>query len=180
VAGPEPRSLLHTRKITYKCWRRIDGLWDIEGELFDSKAYPWETPERGMLPPGEPVHHMRVRVGIDLQMRIHDASVEMPGTPFPECLSARSPIQLLIGANLGAGWIKAVEGAMGGVLGCTHLRELLYGIGTAAYQGLVDDRKLSEHGRPRHLDQCISWDVRGPVAKRITPEFAQLEAAKKD
>ena len=65
---------MHTRAIECKGYERQDGLWDIEGELTDTKSYLHTRRQGGReRKPGEPVHHMWLRLTIDLDMRIHDA-----------------------------------------------------------------------------------------------------------
>ena len=39
LSEPAPRTLQHVRRVHYQGFEREDGLWDIEGELHDSKAY---------------------------------------------------------------------------------------------------------------------------------------------
>jgi hypothetical protein len=172
IPEPKPRSAAHTRKVTYCGWRRDDGLWDIEGELLDLKEAEWASRDKGLQPPGA-VHHMKVRICVDETLTVIEAHADMPETPFAECLPATSPVQRLVGQKLARGWRKAIDHAMGGTLGCTHLRELLQGLGTAAYQTVAPTRNIGADPTqpPRHLGQCISWDFSGPVMKRHLPEF---------
>ena len=58
----EPREPIHTRRFITHGFRRRDGLWDIEGELHDSKSYPFEMSERGTLEPGEHTITLQVNV----------------------------------------------------------------------------------------------------------------------
>ena len=45
-------------------YARSDGLWDIEGHLTDAWTRP--VPRAGgLLPPGEPMHSMRLRLTVD-------------------------------------------------------------------------------------------------------------------
>jgi hypothetical protein len=37
------RTPLHTRAITFRGYAREDGLWDLEGELHDSKHYDYDS-----------------------------------------------------------------------------------------------------------------------------------------
>ena len=170
-----PRQAMHTRNIAYKGYLREDGLWDIEGELVDSKPQGWDSPEKGKMSPGQAVHRMLVRVVVSDDFEVVQAHAAMPDTPFPECTQATVPVRLLVGATLKKGWRQAIEAAMGDVRGCTHLRELLHGIGTAAYQTIGPAREkleLAEPGRAmpaRHLGQCISWDFGSDVVKRHKP-----------
>ncbi len=113
MALPDPvaRRPLHTRRITFAGFVRDDGLFDIEGELIDSKSEPIHMHERGDLPPGGAIHHMRVRVTVDDTLTIRAVQTAMDAAPFGYCQNAVDPVQRLVGATLGAGWRKAIEGA---------------------------------------------------------------------
>ncbi len=179
---PAPRAPAHTRHVTYRGYPRDDGLWDIEGELHDSKAYALTLRGRGELPAGTPVHHMHVRLTIDDAMKIVDIVAVLDSAPFGECQQAAPPVQGLIGVTLGRGWRRAIDEAMGGVRGCTHLRELLFGAATAAFQTLGSHREqmrlqrgepaMDQSEPPYYMGQCMSWAFDGPVVARIAPEFA--------
>ena len=58
---PAAREPLHTRRVECRGYRRTDGLWDIEGHLVDTKAYPFANSFRGELTPGEPLHAYLLR-----------------------------------------------------------------------------------------------------------------------
>ncbi len=183
MALPEAsaRTPLHTRKITFEGFVRDDGLFDIEGELIDSKSAPIRMHERGLLPAGGAIHHMRVRVTVDDTLTIRAIATAMDSAPFANCQQAVDPAQQLVGATLGAGWRKAIEGAMGGVAGCTHLRELLFNLATAAFQTipahLAQQREARGEVRdpqapaPFFLGKCLSWDREGPVVQRVLPQY---------
>ncbi|MEO7728018.1 MAG: DUF2889 domain-containing protein, partial [Burkholderiales bacterium] len=70
LAAPAPRTHVHTRDVQYRGYRRVDGLWDIEAELTDTKTYRQERPDRGVMPAGEPVHGMVIRLTVDDEMKI--------------------------------------------------------------------------------------------------------------
>ncbi|HYC47838.1 MAG TPA: DUF2889 domain-containing protein [Burkholderiales bacterium] len=181
-----PRTHAHTRSIEYRGYRRDDGLWDIEAELTDTKTYAHKTPDRGMLPAGEPVHGMAIRLTVDDSLTITDVAVGMPATPFPECQGAKPPMQRLIGCTMTGGWRKSVQQALGGIQGCAHLRELLFNMATVAYQTIPHYRNHLRRlaGEPEpvlkkpppHMGQCLAWDFNGPVVQRIRPEFAGWKA----
>ena len=178
---PAPRTAAHTRELTYRGFPRDDGLWDIEGELRDTKAYDAEPRLRPLLPAGEPVHHMHVRVTIDDAMTIVDVIAVMDSVPFGECQHAAPPVHKLVGTTLGPGWRRAIDAAMGDTRGCTHLRELLFGTGTAAFQtmGSYREHRRAQRGEPEieatqppyYMGKCMSWDFNGPVVARVAPEF---------
>ncbi len=174
-----PRRHLHTRRITYRGYLRDDGMWDIEGELHDSKEYDINLGYRGELPAGGAIHNMLIRITIDDNMVIHDVAAAMPSTPYLECRPAIDPIRAVIGLQMGRGWKKKIEGAIGGLDGCTHVRELLSGAATAAYQTVYPYRSNASKlkstevtEQPKHLNQCKAWDLKGAVVMRYFPQFA--------
>lgn len=177
---PAARRHLHTRAVTYRGFLREDGLWDIEGEMFDTKTYAFELSERGDMPPGSPVHGLSIRVTVDEEMVIRDIATSMDYTPFGECRRGEDPMQAMIGIRMGPGWRQAIEKALGGIRGCTHLRELLFNMATAAYQTVFPYKDYlreqagvphsSEHP-PYHAGRCIAWDFDGPLVARHLPQF---------
>jgi hypothetical protein len=176
-----PRQHLHTRSVTYRGFLREDGLWDIEGEMSDTKTYAFDMNERGHMEPGTPVHGMTVRVTVDDAMKIHAIAASMDFTPYGECTRGEDPMQRMVGITMGPGWRQAIERELGGVKGCTHLRELLFNLATAAYQAVFPyrDRQRELQGvkatqvtqPPYHLGRCIAWDFDGPVVAKIYPQF---------
>ena len=172
---------IHSRVIRYDSYLRNDGRWDIEGVLMDSKAYDQVLLEKGLMQAGSPIHHMRVRLGIDDEFVIHEAFAEMPATPFGACQPAREPVQGLVGAKLGKGWRRRIDECMGGELSCTHLRELLNGMATAAIQtvGRYRAHQRRTAGLPGPvmlypkppLGECLGWAFSGEVVKRFRPQF---------
>jgi hypothetical protein len=193
---PVARRHLHTRAVTYRGFLREDGLWDIEGELVDSKTYETEMGERGDMPPGTPVHGMSIRVTVDDRMVIRDIATSMDHRPYGECLRGEDPMRQMIGVAMGPGWRQAIEKALGGIRGCTHLRELLFNMATAGYQTVPSYREhlqrtklhTGEPQQPReqppyHLGRCITWDFDGPVVATRYPQFAgwkPIHRVKKD
>lgn len=181
LSPPVPRRLLHERRVTSRGFLREDGLWDIEGELLDEKTYTYADRERGALPAGAPMHHMRARLTIDNDLRIHVAEATMPGQPFRTCGQALVPVQALVGKSLARGFRRAVEDAMGQTRGCEHLRSLILSLATTAYQTISSWREqfMPELGAPRQgdgqrpffLDHCLSWAQDGPVVAVHFPEF---------
>ena len=104
--------------------------------------------------------------------RIEDIEVAMDGHPHPECPNVIPPMEALIGERLGKGWRKTIQTHLGGIAGCTHLRELLNSLATAAFQaipGALFDP--DENKPPLYLGTCKSWDFNGPVVMRVYPQF---------
>ncbi|MES2685963.1 MAG: DUF2889 domain-containing protein [Pseudomonadota bacterium] len=182
---PQARAHLHTRAVVYRGYRREDGLWDIEAEMTDTKTYALERSERGEMPPGTPIHGMAIRATVDDQMTIREISTAMDHTPFGECRGGVDPMQQMVGVTMGPGWRQAIEKALGGTRGCTHLRELLFNMATAAYQTVpvYRERLRRQSGVPEapnaappyHLGKCLAWDFNGAVVQRHYPQFAGLQ-----
>ena len=179
---PQPRKHLHHRQVSYNGYLREDGLWDIEAHMTDTKAYPMVSAEKGAMPAGTPIHDMFIRVTVDDTMTIREIAAVMQSRPFQECLQAQDPMQKMVGVTMGPGWRQAIENAVGSTKGCTHLRELLFNMATAAYQTIpvfqahrdnLMNMPPSANGQPpRHLNKCLAWDFNGPVVQRHYPMYA--------
>lgn len=178
----ERRALSHDRQISYQAYERADGLFDIEAVLRDTKGYDYIDRDRGRMPPGQAVHDIFARVTIDQDMVVRDFHYEMRERPFAFCLSAVDPGQL-IGASMRRGWRAALKTAFGPSGGCTHLRELVFGMGTVAFQTLscLADQRLFEAGgtdaerseKPFFIGGCHSWAPDSPVVATWFPQFAE-------
>ena len=98
----------------------------------------------------------------------------MDGHPHAECTEVIPPMEGLIGTHLGRGCRKTIDTHLGGIKGCTHLRELLVSLATAAYQS-IPGAFFDPEGKkpPAYLGTCKSWDFNGPVVMRVYPQFYQ-------
>jgi hypothetical protein len=181
---PAPRRHMHTRSVSYQGFQRADGLWDIEAEITDVKPFSFAGHDGQDFPAGRPIHGMAIRLTLDEQLVIHAIATTVDHAPHAECQQGKAPVQQLVGARIGPGWRQAIEQALGGVRGCTHLRELLFNMGTAAYQslyGVFERNRRSEQAAtgqmrpPAHLNGCIAWDTRGPVTARQYPQFVNWQ-----
>ncbi|HEX7890134.1 MAG TPA: DUF2889 domain-containing protein [Ramlibacter sp.] len=179
---PVARRPVHTRTIRFDGFLREDDLWDIDCELRDTKAEPIQMREKGLLPAGEPVHFLRVRLTVDDQFTIRAVQTGVLDVPFTEChAAAGDPMQKLVGLTMGPGWRRKIEGAIGGVGGCTHYRELVFNAATAAFQmiphyrstqgGKKDDGPAKDGKPPFYMGQCMTWAFEGPVVQRLAPQF---------
>lgn len=169
AAAREP---IHTRRIVCNGYRRADGLWDIEGELTDVKSYPFDNKFRGPIPPGTPLHGMKLRLTVDDDMIVREAHAASYATPYEVCPGIAPDFAALVGLRIGRGWRKAVLERLGGVKGCTHLVELaINALGTTAFQTVFPLRKSKGEGRPAHLDTCHALALDGEVVRRDYPEF---------
>jgi hypothetical protein len=134
LSSPAPRETLHRRLIDIHGYRRADGLFDIEAQLTDTKSYPFENQDRGTVHPGEPLHGMWVRLTVGEDMVIRACEAASDHTPYAICPQAAPNFARLAGVSIGPGFNRAVKDRVGGVLGCTHLREVLAQMATVAFQ----------------------------------------------
>jgi hypothetical protein len=134
LSPPKPRAPVHHRRITAGGYGREDGLFDIEGHLVDTKAYPFDNAWRGPIPPGEPLHDMWLRLTVDDELTVIEAQAETAAGPYPVCPAITPAFSRLEGLRIGPGWRRAVQSRLGGVQGCTHLAELLGPLATTAFQ----------------------------------------------
>ena len=175
------RTPIHNRSIQFQGYLRDDGLWDIEAQMQDTRTYGYLSRDQVAVAPLATVHHMLLRVTLDDRMVVRAIETGLPTTPFPECALAAAPMEKLVGVRLGNGWRSAIDEAMGGIAGCTHLRELLFNVATAAFQTIPIYRNhqarlqgvpmLRSAKPPPHFGKCMSWDFNGPVVQRVAPEF---------
>jgi len=177
---PADRSEQHTRTVTCKGYKRTDGLWDIEGHLTDIKAEPLAVRERndGIIPPGEPIHDLSIRITVDLELNIIDAVASMDYTPFRICPSIADAYKQLIGIQIAPGFTKKTKELFSGIGGCTHLLELLGPVATTAYQATHQEREARENwsegeNKPHTLNTCHTFDTSGEVVKKYWPHFYQ-------
>ena len=167
--------------MVYQGFDREDGLWDIEAELTDVKTYDFQVPNERPFPANEPIHGLKIRVTLNHKMVIQDIVTAMDDIPHPECAGAPHGMHKLIGQTMGPGWRKIINEHIGGTQGCTHLRELLFNMATAAYQTLPSGqwhrRALAGQPHPEitkaphHLGQCHSWAYDSPTVQRAYPMF---------
>ena len=151
LSPPAPRTARHQRRVNYQGYERDDGLWDIEGELHDSKMH--DAPsfrDAGRRRAGEPIHHMWLRVTVNRQLVVQAIDVAMDTHPLKDCPQAQPALQSMVGCSMARGWRQAIQKNLGGVASCTHLRE--------------DEP-------PRHLGQCTGWDFHGNGVKEYFPQF---------
>ena len=183
---PEPtcrRKPMHNRSYQVHSFEREDGLWDIEAELMDSKAYEFTRSSGVVRRVGEPFHHMHMRVTIDSTYLIHDAMVVYDAAPFDEqCTSISDQYRDLIGMNLLKNFRHQVKERFARTDGCTHMTELAAVLPTAAVQTMTAQRRSSNGAstrRPFQLDGCHAWRLDGEVTKEHYPQWYVLPSSTK-
>lgn len=168
LPDPAPRRALHRRDISITGYAREDGLYDVEAQLTDTKTDPMVNGDRGEIAPGEPLHGMWLRLTIREDMEVVACEAASDFTPYAPCPAAAPNFARLAGLRIGPGFNKAVQERVGGVAGCTHLRELLAQMATVAFQTLYPIRVRKEREapgtRPRLLGTCIAYAEDSPVS----------------
>ncbi len=171
-----PRDHIHTRDIVCRGYRRKDGLWDIEASLTDIKTYCFDNDHRDGIAAGEPIHHMLMRLTLDDEMVVQSAEASTEAAPYGICGNVTEAFSQLAGLKIGPGWRKAVHRIMGGVCGCTHLRDLLMGpAAVTAYQTIIPIRRRDGTGdptaRPGTLNTCHAYAEDGAIVRQHWPNF---------
>jgi len=155
---------MHFRHIEMRGYKRPDGFFEIEGHLTDTKTDTFipEYSDRTVLP-GEPIHEMWIRLVFDIDLCIKEAVAVTDWSPYRQCPEAAGVMSKLVGLSIGAGWQAAIRERLGKAESCTHLRELLMPLATAAYQTLAPLRRgrngnrLDASGRPAKIDTCHTY-----------------------
>jgi hypothetical protein len=175
LSEPQDRALLHRRDIALRGYRRTDGLFDIEAQLTDTKTYGFANEDRGFVAAGEPLHGMWIRMTVDEAMTIVACEAVTDHGPYAICPAAAPNFSRLAGLSIRRGFLRAAAERIGGVNGCTHLRELLQQMATVAVQTLYSIRAEREEqerpARPALLNTCLAWASDSPVIKRDWPDL---------
>ena len=169
------REPLHTRNIRVNAFARDDGLWDLEAELVDTKAYDFSRSTGAVLKAGDPVHHMHLRVTIDDSFSITEAVAAYDAAPYgANCMEIAPDYSALVGLNLLKNFRHAVKERFARVAGCTHLTELSYVLPTVAVQSMAKRRRVevaAKNSRPFQLEGCHALRLDGPVVQEFYPQW---------
>ncbi|KVK90940.1 DUF2889 domain-containing protein [Burkholderia cepacia] len=172
------REPLHARQITFEGFRRSDGLFEIEGCLTDRKPHDFAPPSSPrVVPANEPIHDLGLRVVFDLDMIVHQVETFIRAYPYRECPGGGATLQALVGLRIGAGWSGEVRKRLPPGDTCTHLREILIPLATAAIQTvnplrsqtLLDATDAS--GKPLKIDSCFAYGASRELVLQRWPAF---------
>ena len=174
LSPAQPRALSHIRNVSYQGFQREDGLWDIEGHLRDTKTAVFVIPDENTWQPNEPIHDMQIRLTVDDDLVVHAIEVALNSLPHGECPQAAPPMQKMVGVSMARGWRKAIDLHLGNEKGCSHLRELLFNMATAAFQTIQSSFATKDANQPPpHLGRCMAWGFNSPLVERRYPMFFQ-------
>ncbi len=189
LSPPAPREALHRRTLEMVGYQRADGLFDVEAHLVDVKTYPFTNTDRGTVEPGVPLHEMLARMTLDDSMTIVSFEAATEFAPYSICPQAAPNFSRLAGLRIGPGFVRAANERIGGIHGCTHIREMLGQMGTVAFQTMyaVRHRNQAERGnaittaeparKPAVLGTCLAYATDSPVVQRMWPEHYTGPAA---
>ena len=171
----EARTPLHTRNIRLDGYARPDGMLDIEARLTDVKHYDMPQWARGPLPAGEPMHHMVVTMTVDAGGTIRAFEARTLASPKEVCTVGAEHFSRLVGLSIRKGFLKAAAERIGGVEGCTNIREMLQQMATVAFQSMRETRVRRYDDAPREkpvvVDTCIAWSSKGDWVRERFPDF---------
>lgn len=174
------RHPLHTRSIRVQSFGRADGLWDLEAELIDFKAYDFPRNGGEVFKAGRYIHHMHLRITIDEAFTIVAAQAAYDAAPYEQhCMNIDAAYAGLVGMNLLKGFRHQVKERFGRTAGCTHMTELSQVLPTAAVQSMANQRrqKRDPNTRPFQLDGCHALRTDGPVVLEHYPKWYTGDSA---
>ena len=184
LSPPADRDLLHKRDIALRGYQRADGLYDVEGHLTDRKTYGFHSVDRGDIAPGEPIHDMWMRMTVSEDLVIVACEAVTDKAPYSICPDAAPNFAALAGLTIRGGFLRAAAERIGGVHGCTHLREMLQQMATIAFQTTSSARNRREtiararvgapppvDGSATLLDTCYAYASDSSVVQRRWPDL---------
>lgn len=186
LPAPAPRKLMHKRTIVCEGYERADGQWDVDGRLTDVKTetiHDWDH-EGGVIPAGQPIHDMHLRVTVDAKMTITASEAAMDFHPWRICPSIAPNYKQLTGLAIRPGFTQKVAALLGAANGCTHMGSLIGPVATTLMQTMVRARlkrqsEAQATGQPRamphFLNTCHTWATNSAIVKREYPEFYRGE-----
>jgi hypothetical protein len=172
------RVLRHTRAIHIQAYAREDGLWDLDAHISDIKTRDIKL-QSGLRMGGQPLHDLLLRVTIDTQFNVKDASAVSNAVPYHGHCEAIAPdYKKLTGLNLMQQFRQGVKERFGGVSGCTHLNELAQILPTAAVQAFAGDvfdtsDEAQSSQQPFELDRCHALRTDGAAVAKFYPRWAK-------
>jgi hypothetical protein len=175
LTNPAARKQMHRRTVECNGFERDDGLWDIEGHLVDTKSYDLPNDDRpgGVIPAGEPLHEMWLRLTVDLDLTVRAVEAVTDYSPYSLCGDITGNFQRLVGLRIASGWTQKTRELLGGVEGCTHLVELLGPVATTAFQTVYAAKVKRDRNKPTKpglINSCHAYRADGPIVQQRWPE----------
>jgi len=168
---------MHNRQIRAQSYEREDGLWEIDAELIDTKAYDFNRRSGAVHRAGQPFHHLHLRITFDDDFVVQQAVAVFDTAPFNEyCRAIEPDYEALVGMNLIKGFRQSVKARFARTAGCSHMSELAGVLPTVAMQTMASRRKSAAGAeqatrRPFQLEGCHALRLDGPVVKEFHPKW---------
>ncbi|MFT3814932.1 MAG: DUF2889 domain-containing protein [Acidovorax sp.] len=180
------REELHWRRIDMRGFRRSDGLFEVEARLTDRKAHDFAPPSGGRhVAAGDTVHDHGLRVVFGEDMVIREIATAIRAYPYRECPGGGDTLQAMVGVRIGPGWNSELRKRLPAGDTCTHLKEMLAPLASAAFQTMysvrtsfVDER--GAQGRPRKIDSCYAYGASRELVALQWPEYHRPAQATQD
>ncbi len=176
IAPPAaPRRPVHLRRITCEAFEREDGLLDIEALLIDTKPTPVRLVTGKSVDPGSPIHRMRVRLTVNRDRWIVEASAYSEEHPYQECEGIEAAYRKLVGLRIEPGFTRQVKVLFRGDAGCTHISELIPPMASTVFQVLWADSDsavadpASPGGQSSPVGACHGLRLDGHVVRMHFP-----------
>lgn len=171
------REALHFRRIDFQGFRRGDGLLEIQARLTDRKTHDFTPPSGGRhVAAGDDIHDHGLRVVFGEDMVIRAVETAIRAAPYRECPLGGETLQALVGLRIGAGWSSELRRRLPPGDTCTHLKEMMIPLASAAFQtaysvgpSRVGERDAS--GRPRKIDSCYAYGASRDLVALQWPAF---------
>ncbi len=162
--------------MTVRAYKRDDDLWDIEGHLTDVWPEP-VSKAASLLPAGEPMHAMWLRLTVDGTATIVAAQAVTDAGPYDSACAAITPdYSKLVGVQITRGYRDAIRRLLGRTAGCTHLNELAGAMGSAAMQAMWNDMNDETDTKPSSVDGCHALKSDGPQVAKFFPRWARSDS----
>lgn len=175
------REELHLRQIEMRGYRRNDGLFEVSARLVDRKTHDFTPPGGARLVAAQtPIHDLGVTLMFDKDMIVREVHTFIQSHPYAPCQGGGDTLQTLVGLRIGPGWNAEVRKRLPSGDTCTHLKELLGPLASAAYQTMVTERpsrfsERDEQGKPRKIDSCHAYGASRELVKALWPDYHTLK-----
>lgn len=170
------REPLHLRQIDMRGYRRSDGLFEASACLTDRKMHDFAPPGGSRVVLAQsPIHDLGVTLVFDIDMVVREVRTFIRSHPYAPCPGGGDSLQALVGLRIGPGWNSEVRKRLPSCDTCTHLKEILGPLASAAFQTMVDVRpssldKRDSSGKPVKIDTCFAYGASRDLVKTLWPE----------
>jgi len=131
-----------------------------------------------MLPPGQPMHSMRLRLTLDHTATIVAAQAATDAGPYGEACGAIAPdYSQLVGVRVSRGYRDAIRRLFGRTAGCTHMNELAGVMGSAALQAMWEVMSQDPEEKPFSIDGCHALKASSPQVAQFFPRWYKPETS---